>query len=113
VKYLCNAFSLQMIDLTSPCLVRVSPLTEDEARRILGVGEVINAVGHPDTDRLIREKLGLSLPAGERKSIQLKIGDILVVAQYLGPRLPEGTTQLPPGARIEFVRVEVIGGEVR
>jgi hypothetical protein len=29
----------------------------------------------------------------------------MLVAQYTGPRLPEGATTLPPGAKIRFILV--------
>lgn len=46
------------------------------------------------------------LPAN-RASVKLEPGEKMIVAQYSGPRLPEGTTALPEGAKIEFILVEV------
>lgn len=43
-----------------------------------------------------------------RETMKLDAGDVLVVAQYVGPRLPEGATELPPNARIEYFTVQII-----
>lgn len=40
-----------------------------------------------------------------RASYTLVPGEKLLVAQYKGPRLPEGATKLPEGATIEFYLV--------
>jgi hypothetical protein len=48
--------------------------------------------------------LGREVPMN-RATVQLTAGDVLFVAQYSGPRLPEGATSLPDGAKIEFLRV--------
>jgi hypothetical protein len=45
--------------------------------------------------------IGFEVPIN-RVSVSLKPGDILVVGQYIGPRLPEGCKALPDGARIEW-----------
>ena len=45
--------------------------------------------------------LGIPVPVN-RKSIKLGSGDILLVGQYVGPRLPEGATELPENATIEW-----------
>jgi hypothetical protein len=53
-------------------------------------GKVVNVIGHPATDALLREFFPLSLPPAERKAIQLQKGDVLLVIQYAGGRLPAG-----------------------
>jgi hypothetical protein len=45
----------------------------------------------------------LSRPvAAQRLTLRLEYDDIVLVGQYVGPRLPEGATTLPEGARIEW-----------
>lgn len=67
--------------------------------------ELVNAIGHADTARLvagIAEADGVALPEAQRLSISLTGAEYVLVAQYSGPRLPEGATSLPEGARIVF-----------
>jgi len=40
--------------------------------------------------------------AQSRPTVKLTAGDKAVVAQYIGPRLPEGATSLPEGSKVEF-----------
>lgn len=74
---------------------------------IYGDAEVLqleSAIGHADTARIVSGMLGVELPAN-RQSVKLARGEKMIVAQYTGPRLPEGATALPAGAEIEFVLV--------
>lgn len=97
--YLANAFSLQMLppDMEGGAVLfqRLSP-KEFIDYYILHLspatfeGKVINVIGHPATDALLREFFPLSLPPAERKAITLRKGDILLVIQYAGGRLPAG-----------------------
>ena len=104
--YISNAFSLSMLDREDqngdhprrPIALSID-MVEDE---IIYAGEsVVSAIGHADTAALISGILGMDLPVN-RVSIKLKRGDRLLVAQYIGPRLPEGATTLPDGAAIEW-----------
>jgi hypothetical protein len=115
--YLGNAFSLNMLP-PGPQSLRVVPLTVREAGDLVQ-GCAIPVIGHVDTARLVADMLGLgpqSVPsdtdviaaARQRPTVTLLRGDRLVVAQYRGPRLPEGATQLPEGATIEFSLVTVL-----
>lgn len=63
--------------------------------------EIVSAIGHADTAKLISGLLGRELPAN-RITIKLTGEENLIVAQYTGTRLPEGATTLPEGAKIEF-----------
>ena len=99
---LFNAFSLQM---------RVSPkggieweeISPEEARRLLKDG-VDSYVGHQDMANVISAVLGISIPA-QRRHGKIEEGETIIVAQYDGGRLPEGTTELPEGAKITFLKV--------
>jgi hypothetical protein len=85
-------------------------LSVDEARRLVReAAQVVSAIGHADTARVVGRELGIELSA-DRRNVQL--GDELtLVAQYVGPRLPEGATELPQGARIEYFVVRLASGE--
>jgi hypothetical protein len=67
-------------------------------------------IGHAGTARIVGGQLGMELPMN-RQSVKLELGEHLVVAQYVGPRLPEGTTELPDGARIDYFVVSVLAVE--
>jgi len=108
---IANAVSLNMIppDVTSGGIIfrRIS-LTEAQ-RLVREANEIVSAIGHADTARLVGRQLGVELQA-DRRTVFL--GDELtLVAQYVGPRLPEGTTELPRGARIEWFLVRLATGE--
>lgn len=92
--YIGNAFSLNMVPRSLLHAVRVEPIS-DPSEWAVGAHSI---VGHADTARL----LGVEC---NRQSVLLNREDVLIVAQYIGPRLPEGATELPEGARIEWVRV--------
>jgi hypothetical protein len=51
--------------------------------------------------------LGVSLPAC-RRSITISPEEAILVAQYTGPRLAEGATALPEGAKIEWFSVRLL-----
>ena len=100
--YISNAFSLSMVADTAEVLV--SPLHMDYDRKILNRGKSV--VGHADTANLFSKLLGREVEVN-RISVSLKPGDTLIVGQYSGPRLPEGTAVLPEGAAITWKKVVV------
>lgn len=63
--------------------------------------EHINFFGHEDVAKMVGMEMN-------RISISVDSGDIIVLAQYNGPRLPEGCTKLPEGAKITPVKIEVL-----
>jgi hypothetical protein len=106
-----NAVSLNMLppDTTSGGII-FRRITANEARRLVReAGTIVSAIGHADTARLVGEQLGIELPA-DRRSVTLG-NELMLVAQYIGPRLPEGATELPQGARIEYFAVRLATGE--
>ena len=104
MKYLSNAFSIQMLD--GDATVSFARISAEEATQILSYG-FTSAIGHPDTANVVSGLLRVPVPVN-RISVKLSKDDVLIVAQYIGPRLPEGATELPSGARIEFYRVSLV-----
>lgn len=92
-KVLCNAFSLQMLNLQD------MPVGDLHWEVVDGFpADVVSAVGHPDTAAV------LGVPCN-RMNVRLEKGDTLFVAQLTGGRLPEGCTTLPEGFSFTFVKV--------
>lgn len=111
--FITNAFSLSMLGDTSLWMdgrLAIRQLSDDEARQLLSVCteakyHIVSGVGHADTARIFSNILGTSVPMN-RTSIDLSGLDLLLVGQYNGPRLPEGTTELPSGATIKWFTVQ-------
>lgn len=104
IPLLLNAFSLNML-AAFPAKISAEEITVAEAREALAEG-FTSAVGHKDTAAVFAAELGV--PVSEnRTTVALAPGDVAVVGQYRGPRLPEGATTLPEGARIQWVRLTV------
>ena len=102
--YLCNAFSLNMLDTNNAQTVTVEPIEIGYLRNL--VPALDSAIGHVDTANVLTSVLHHPV-AVARVNVSLKSGDSAIVAQFTGPRLPEGATTLPPGAEIRFLRVTV------
>lgn len=90
---LCNAFSLQMLDLKEMKSGNLHFEVVDSFPK-----DAVSAVGHPDTAAV------LGVPCN-RTNVHLEKGDTLFVAQLTGGRLPEGCTTLPEGFSFTFVKV--------
>lgn len=116
--YISNAFSLSMLDKEQQSLPYLTggrlggriawpryprPIHLDEARDFVVkfADGIESVVGHQGTAAIIGGLLGVETPYN-RKSIKLNLEDTLLVAQYVGPRLPEGATELPEGATFEW-----------
>ena len=98
-----NAFSLNML-AEKNARIAVSELSVARASEF--AAEARSVVGHPDTAAVFTTELGVEVPAN-RESVVLNKGDVLIVGQYTGPRLPEGATELPEGAEITWLLVGV------
>ena len=118
--FLVNAFSLNMLGVNDTLTVTIKKLTLDEAKNFLApeehlAPEVVPAIGHADTAAVVGDLLGLPEEdvarmveaAKARPTVKMVSGDKAVVAQYIGPRLAEGATKLPEGAKIEFFLVQI------
>lgn len=96
-----NAFSLSMV--SPPCSIAVTAV--DDPRAVVAGVAVESFVGHADTARIFSNVLGVPVEC-RRESIRLERGEKALVGQYVGPRLPEGATELPEGAKIVWMLVE-------
>ena len=100
--FLGNAFSLQMLDLTKGASVDIVPVTKEEVAQ----SGFESVVGHQDTANVLTTLLGVEVPMN-RVSVRLGVSDILYVAQVTGGRLPEGSTTLPAGMSLTFIKVTI------
>lgn len=98
-RILINSFSLNMLPMEAMNFVRVKKIAPNEVP-----ADVESAIGHVDTAKVVSNILGFEVKPN-RVSIKLSESDVLYVAQYTGPRLPEGATTLPEGASLEFFEV--------
>lgn len=99
---LLNAFSLNMLNGNADVVVR--EVTQEVAAGL--AADCISAVGHADTAAVFSHVLGVDVPCN-RATVALKDGDVALVGQYSGPRLPEGATTLPEGAAIKWLVVKI------
>ena len=104
MDYLGNAFSMQMCKHDGEVIIHRKPLTQPEFA--LAIPKCESVIGHQDMCNVLKEMFGEEV-ACNRVSSELKPGDVLYLAQYTGPRLPEGATSLPEGAVIKFYAVTV------
>ena len=100
--FILNAFSLNMIVGNADIVVR--EISQKVAARLAAI--CTSAVGHADTAAVFSSVLGVEVPCN-RATVALKEGDVALVGQYSGPRLPEGATSLPEGATIKWLVVGV------
>ena len=101
MTYLTNAFSLNMVEVEKFTLIRARKVTPADVPQ-----GAISAIGHADTARVVSGILGFEV-SENRMNVALKEEDVLYVAQYKGPRLPEGATELPEGATLEFLELTI------
>jgi len=87
-------------------LLYVRRINEEAAKKLLRSQEWVSCVGHADTALLFSNLLNTEVQMN-RCSTSLQFGDVILVGQYNGPRLPEGATSLPEGAKIRWMMIEV------
>lgn len=105
---IANAFSINMLTLEVGITdLQICPASPDVIRQeIEEVGGFTSIVGHADTAAVFSDILGLDVPCN-RATFTLEEGVVLFVGQYKGPRLPEGATTLPEGAKVEWAMVTI------
>ena len=101
VIYLLNAFSPNML-LDFPTAVVFREISVQTVREYAQLEGLESAVGHPDTAAVFSTVLGIEVPAN-RITVRLFAGEFAIVGQYVGPRLPEGATELPDNAEIRWL----------
>lgn len=89
--YVGNTFTVNFLAQLS-CTVEFKEISWAEFDEIIS-GDFVNYFGHEDVAKMV----GLTQ---NRISIAAEPGDIVVFSQYRGPRLPEGTIELPEGATL-------------
>lgn len=108
MNIITNAFSLNMLD-TIEAQITATQIPLERAQMLVKTFEYESAVGHTDTASVFSDQLGQTIPTN-RVSVQLTLTKLydkhsLLVGQYSGPRLPEGATKLPEGAKIQWWNV--------
>lgn len=106
---LANAFSIQMLTELSEGWIPVTfqEISIDDVKKLLSDG-FVSAIGHQDTAAVVSNLLGMEVPAN-RISVELKnLNDIIIIAQVMGGRLPEGATTIPEGMSIKFVKAQIM-----
>lgn len=103
---LLNALSLNMYD--GGKLVPVTNRIDIERiKDVYSEMQFESCIGHQTTAEILSSMLGRDIPCN-RCTVDLKEGEKAIIAQYKGPRLPEGATKLPEGAEIVCYLVEMI-----
>lgn len=97
--HVLNAFSINMLAGTTT--LRFAQLSLDEAQHMCALYNVQSHVGHADMAAVISTEIGTDIPM-VRDTYEFERGDKVLVCQYRGPRLEEGTTKLPAGSTIEW-----------
>lgn len=96
-----NSFSINMLTSSFHELM-FTKLDIEDAQRLVSEG-LTSYIGHADMAAVVGNLLEKEVPMNRDT---MKFHGVLLVAQYTGPRLPEGTTVLPEGAAVEFWLVE-------
>ena len=104
--FITNAFSIQMLP-DPDNLVSIKTISADKAAEMIRQYKFESFIGHADTANVVSGILDANIEMN-RKSVHMTSGDQLIVAQVMGGRLPEGTTTIPPGMRIEFKLVKIL-----
>ena len=78
------------------------PITTATAKECLYMSDKIDSfIGHADTAAMVGVDLELPLVPNMEKYV-FSQSDTIIVAQYTGPRLPEGCKSLPEGSKLDY-----------
>jgi hypothetical protein len=116
MKYLVNSFSLQMLQGDSDISIKeisrenVINILYHQNHQGLYIPDFECCVGHQDTANVLTKILGYGSIEMNRINISLNKGDIVIVAQLTGGRLPEGAKELPEGYSFKFFKVTFCHG---
>lgn len=104
--YISNSYSDNMINWRRYGIVETRTMLYDakSARaHLLGHGKWHSIIGHFDTAAVLSAELGLELKEN-RETVSIDPEhDQMLIGQYRGPRLAEGTSTLPEGAEIVWL----------
>ena len=94
-----NSLSLNMIE--GNVNISVREINWNEANTLIKNGQ--SCIGHEDLAKMVGLK-------ANRCTVNLRPGEQALIVQYIGPRLPEGCTNLPKGAKIvpKLISIEEI-----
>lgn len=111
MNYIVNSFSLNMIDSSKyPAFtVRVMRISQKYAKELYHELQPTSGIGHGDLAEILSVDLDANIEAN-RINISIEPGDRVLVAQYVGPRMPEGSTQLLKDADIYYFYVFLEAG---
>ena len=112
MNFLTNAFSLQMLEEKNfngiSTVMVVNDIEIEEVKNLLNKENFISAIGHADTANVVSNILNMDIRMN-RINVKLNnVDDIIIVAQVMGGRLPEGATTLPDGIKIQFKEVSLL-----
>jgi len=102
---LLNAFSLNMI--SADCTVEIKRISENRVAGTAYDGCIESYIGHKQLSDILSDRWRVEIPMNRDTVTLDSNGERVFIAQYKGPRLPEGTTEIPDGAKIEFFAVEI------
>lgn len=105
-KIISNAFAAKMLSLSGVEVnVSFKRIGLEEAKTFAQNAE--SSIGHQDAADRMSMQLGMNVVVNRRDDI-LASGDQVLLEQYTGPRLAEGTTSLPEGASSTWILVTVL-----
>jgi Domain of unknown function (DUF1874) len=107
--YVTNSFSLSMVnsDRYDLHVQRVGRRTVSNFLQYFSDKDKCKSVvGHESTAELLSKDLDMKIDFN-RETVTLAPGDLIFVGQYKGPRLAEGATELPEGASIKWLAVDI------
>ncbi len=102
---LMDSFSLNVL-ADFPVMVKIEKISLKEAKEMVqdGFESFVSDLG---SAVLFSNQLEVAVPA-IWDFIALERGEVILLGQYRGPRLPEAAKTLPPGAVVRWFRVTVI-----
>jgi hypothetical protein len=110
--HILNAFSIQMLPEWGS-QVSIKRISTGAAKGIVKSwrDSVQSHIGHIDTASVLSDMLGIDIPVCRDNCEMQKSpngNEQYIVAQLVGGRLPEGTTQLPEGYEFRFFEITIL-----
>ena len=99
--FLTNSFSFQMIT-HFPCDTHTVEITKEKFDYYKQ--HAISYIGNENLANLLNVDYN-------RESLKLREGDVLLVAQLMGGKLPKGATELPHNVSIKYLCVQILKNE--